>query len=139
MSWDDKKIKTLENMWGNGSTALEIAKKIGKTRSSVLSKIRRLKLTRRLDPDHQKQPKPIGGATPHNANRKQRKIYAPTKLRIELSSTAYGKKCGLMELQRSQCCWPIGNPAHDDFGFCAADKEKPEDNYCEKHKSIAYS
>lgn len=139
MSWDDKKINTLKNMWGEGKTAIKIAEEIGKTRSSVLSKVRRLGLTRKLEPNYQKQPKPKGGASAPALVKKNRKVYAPTKRRIELSSTAYGDKCGLMELKRSQCYWPVGNPAHDDFGFCAAAKENPADNYCEKHKSIAYS
>jgi len=38
---------------------------------------------------------------------------------------------------RRQCMWPYGDPARDDFRYCAADCDVTE-SYCAGHRALAY-
>lgn len=60
--------------------------------------------------------------------------------RERIANTAFGDKCDLVDLRANQCCWPVGDPQDkENFGFCAAKKEKVGDTYCRDHASVAYS
>ena len=49
MSWDDKKIAKLKELWGNGSTASQIAEIIGGiSRNAVIGKAHRLNLSYKI-------------------------------------------------------------------------------------------
>src|ERR1700728_4161999 len=51
MSWTAQKIQMLKDMWGNGYSASEIAKRLGgMTRNAVIGKAHRLKLSSRPSP-----------------------------------------------------------------------------------------
>ena len=51
MSWNEQKIQMLKDMWGNGYSASEIAKRLGgMTRNAVIGKAHRLKLSSRPSP-----------------------------------------------------------------------------------------
>ena len=49
MSWNDEKISQLKNLWGNGSTASQIAEIIGGiSRNAVIGKAHRLNLSAKI-------------------------------------------------------------------------------------------
>jgi GcrA cell cycle regulator len=53
------------------------------------------------------------------------------------ASKAFGPACGLLELDRSTCRWPVGEPDHPGFAFCGAAPFKRYP-YCLGHCLIAY-
>lgn len=135
-TWTEEEEDLLRKLWDMGCTAQEIANQIpGKTRPAVIGKSARMELKRRYKKKETSQTvatkKKTEKAEPKN-------LYRPTKERLEISSTAYGKKCSLHELKNNQCCWPVGNPKNKDFGFCGAKKQNNQSPYCEKHMAIAY-
>lgn len=51
------------------------------------------------------------------------------------------RRVHLLDLTFNSCRWPIGDPRHDDFAFCGADRVKPHDDsnaYCAAHAAIAF-
>lgn len=127
-TWTGSQLSELKSMWKDGSTAKEIGEKIGKTRSSVLAKINRLGLARKIT--H------LRPAPQKTVNKNP--VYKPNKERKTIAETCYGEKTALSDLDRKQCCWPVGDPKSPDFGFCGAIKERLSEKYCDKHKSIAH-
>lgn len=49
---------------------------------------------------------------------------------------AFGVKKPFIDIAKNECCWPIGDPQDDDFGFCGAERERG--SYCKRHAKIAY-
>lgn len=47
--WTDDRIATLERMWADGDSALQIGRHLGTTRNSVIGKVHRLGLERRVE------------------------------------------------------------------------------------------
>jgi GcrA cell cycle regulator len=47
------------------------------------------------------------------------------------------KRKTLLDLQRNDCRWPIGEPRHPDFHFCGAPR-LPDRPYCELHWQMAF-
>lgn len=54
---------------------------------------------------------------------------------IETDGRMYGEGKTLRDLEKGECCWPIGEGAG--VLFCSADVEKGA--YCKNHASIAYT
>jgi hypothetical protein len=51
--------------------------------------------------------------------KKRQPPYKSSKEKKIIADTAYGEKCSLDDLKKGQCKWPVGDPRHKDFGFCA--------------------
>ncbi len=50
MAWTDQEVDTLKDLWGQGLSASQIGKILGKTRNAVIGKAHRLKLASRPSP-----------------------------------------------------------------------------------------
>lgn len=127
MSWTDERVNLLKQLWGEGKTAAEIAKKLGEgvTRNAVIGKAHRLKLSSRLSPIQQNT-KPV----------KTAEAPKPRK-RLPKQPEFKGKEISLVELETGMCRWPSGDPKEDDFSFCGHDTVEGLP-YCETHAAAAY-
>ena len=157
--WPDEKVEALKRYWNDGLTCSEIGELIGKTRNSVIGKVRRLDLPFR---DYSGQNSAKGGkrerrftgrAKPRNkpfnfANSPSRisaivkdglPIPPPQETDIPRVSTA--------DLEEPHCRWPCGDPAvagaHAPL-FCGMKRARCEQTgkylayYCEVHVKRAY-
>ncbi len=128
MSWTDDRVLLLKKLWGEGKTAAEIASALGGvTRNAVIGKAHRLKLSNRVSPIQQNK-------KPANTSQKPE---VKTKAAIIAQSNEEGGAYSLLELKSSQCRWPIGDPKHENFGFCGASRISGVP-YCEEHAIAAY-
>lgn len=153
MTWTEQKIQMLKDMWGNGYSASEIAKRLGGlTRNAVIGKAHRLKLSGRpspikrddkavnaKSPAARTMPKkvmlralPMPPAPPNKANQPS----AINRVSIDQEKRPATSVTPLKSGER-QCRWPIGDPRSPDFRFCgcAAYEGLP---YCTDHARAAY-
>lgn len=122
MSWTEKKEERMIDLWKKGLTTREIANDIDKTMISVSSKLRRLGLVRNNEV---------------KKNKKERREIQESEKFI-IARTIYGEKTNLIDLKSDQCCWPVGDPKKQGFGFCGAPRHHGSKNYCENHHNISY-
>ena len=154
MAWTDERVSMLKIMWGDGSTAAEIAKELGEgvTRNAVIGKAHRLKLSGRASPiQTAKKTIKVAKEQSNSKPRVKAKMVAvekpkvapkrtvsssPSKQDIEIIKNK-GKCIPLAELTERMCRWPIGDPKHEGFGFCGHSKDAGLP-YCPEHGQIAY-
>lgn len=142
-AWTEDRIEKLKKLWADGHSASVIADRIGVSRSSVLGKVHRLKLSGReearrepvkrkaytrvrpVPPPKPRAPKPVPvfGAQP------------PQPLPPEPPGVA--TVMSLVDLEPHHCRWPIGDPRHAGFGYCGAEKVAGV-SYCAGHMVRAY-
>ncbi len=129
MSWTDDRVKVLEQLWGEGKTAAEIAKELGEgvTRNAVIGKAHRLKLSSRMSPIQQNVKKV----------KSVQKVAPPITRRSRKVPIFLGKELQMEDLRDKMCRWPNGEPEADNFSFCGC-KTVEGSPYCEMHTSIAY-
>lgn len=122
-----------------GKSKMEIAVALGLTRSAVSGLQSRMGLTRKRPegftrPIHQKRaPQPKALPAPVAAT----EAPAPRVVVDVAGTTADGLPVGVLDLERSMCRWPCGDPLEPGFGFCAAPivAGKP---YCAHHHARAW-
>ncbi len=142
MSWTEDRVDMLKNLWGDGHTAAEIAKKLGGvTRNAVIGKAHRLKLSNRVSPIQNKKPanKNIARSKP-SLEKMVKPASAPKGSSIiaeKQASFIPDNLYSLMDLKPRQCRWPSGDPREEGFGFCG-DKTISGIPYCEEHAKLAY-
>jgi GcrA cell cycle regulator len=132
MVWSDDEVVMMRELWLQGESASQIAKKLrpGKTRNAVLGKIHRLGLTTagRGPAAVPSARAPLAPGRPGPPPKPRRTIALATKP-VALPG-------------KSQCKWPIGDPAKAGFYFCPDTSVLWADGspcpYCEKHRKIAY-
>lgn len=121
MSWNEDRVAELRRLWGRGSTAAVIARRLGVSRDAVLGKVRRLGLGR---PSHARRRSPrtrdAGGIIdmPHPASVPE-------------------ARAALVALEADQCRWPLAIITGQDFGFCGR-PVKAGKPYCVFHCERAY-
>jgi GcrA cell cycle regulator len=144
--WTSERVALLKSYFNAGLSCSQIAGEIGTTRNAVIGKLHRLGLTRperaladrferARDPSRPKAP---------------RKTWRPTiRAQRELLMAAYPgspdltsaidspHKCSLLELNRTQCRWPINEPGAEDFAFCG-NAAAAGLSYCVGHARMAY-
>lgn len=154
MSWNDERVETLKKLWADGLSASKIANRIGGvTRNAVISKIHRLGLSGRGA---------AGGQTSAASRARARQTFkfgqrgAPPPAQKVRRSAAIAfepdpepfatyedldippaERKSLLDLERDDCRWPIGDPQHAGFHFCNRSKV-PGLPYCEFHARRAY-
>ncbi len=155
MSWNDERVELLKKLWAEGLSASQIANRLsGVTRNAVIGKVTRLGLPERLVSSR----KSSGGRTKSLNKRRERQRAAAAarskpspraKSMIELVFDAVPiepveelfipvkDRKGVLQLEASDCRWPIGDPREPDFHFCGKGKVTGLP-YCEHHVRRAY-
>jgi len=125
IDWTPDRIKTLMALWAEGIPTLEIGRRLGVTKNSVVGKVHRLGLTKRQ--------------SPINSSPRTPRISKPTaSIRVRPQMVPISADMVKMEeLTAGMCNWPEGEPGHEDFRFCgqSAIEGKP---YCAGHCARAY-
>lgn len=141
MAWTDQMVEDLRQMWIEGLTANEIAKKLGVSKNSIVGKVHRLCLTARPSPIKKKEDEILPEAIPEAENEpvveelaaQENVIPEPVENANRLSPL--GIK--LVNLDSHTCRWPLGDPRDEDFGFCGK-KVRAGQTYCDEHSALAY-
>ena len=139
MSWDDKKIAKLKELWGKGSTASQIAEIIGGiSRNAVIGKAHRLNLSYKI-----KTRSPSSNQNFQNTNNEENNLKVKRGKKSRFQSLIIEKDFEpenpkkLEELDESSCKWPIGHPDEESFYFCGRSSLK-DFSYCKLHLLYAY-
>lgn len=162
--WTKERVAKLKAMWADGLSAQDIGIRLGgfghtpdNGRSAVLGKVHRLKLPGRAEGRQSvsRRVRKRGSSSPvkpqQTASTTGRPWRAPkpvsrvaevfnaepfTPSGPELVIPADERK-GLLDLDERECRWPIGDPKHQDFHFCARRKQNGLP-YCDHHVRRAY-
>jgi len=127
--WPDKKLSLLKKLWTEGKTAVAIAQRLGVSKSAVLGKVFRLRLTFPAQ-----EPQPTAASSPILRRKGQQFGPEPQDVTIKRGKS-------LLELTNETCRWPIGDPAKVSFHFCGEPGADLEQGipYCERHRQRAYT
>jgi len=117
MSWTKERVELLQNLWGKGKSASEIAEILGGiSRNAVIGKAHRLGLSGR--------PSPIASDKPRST----------AKTRVK----KHNKSATILDLTERMCRWPIGDPKKPGFRFCGKATVMAGVPYCKEHIEMAY-
>jgi GcrA cell cycle regulator len=117
--WTPEKIERLRMLWAAGKSARECGAALGATRNMVIGKVDRLGLKR---PERPKVEKPIAERPKHQISLglvKPKPAPSPPRLRAD-QPLPKSRPVSLLQLKRTHCRWPIGDPRESDFYFCGA-------------------
>ncbi|MDO8421116.1 MAG: GcrA family cell cycle regulator, partial [Parvibaculum sp.] len=153
-NWTPAMVETAVSMAKDEKSAAEIARKVGKTRSAVCGRLFRMgiKLKGRSGGASQKRnierrakPAPVPRAVPQ-----VRRFEPPVPREVEplipfeLPVVARGGKppantaAAVLELQKHECKYPIGDPGSPGFSFCRAPVGGCDTTYCAAHHAICW-
>ena len=138
MSWNEEKVGKLKELWGNGSTASQIAEIIGGiSRNAVIGKAHRLSLSSKIKTRNISSSQSFDNNSEEN-NYKQKQVRKSKfkSLIIEKDFEPENPK-KLEELDESSCKWPVGHPEESSFYFCGRSSLK-DFSYCKLHLLYAY-
>ena len=153
MAWTNQRVEELKNLWSEGLSASQIAKRLGDvTRNAVIGKVHRLGLEARAKPA--KKQVSVGQldsnliSVSYSGNLAFKDIssndldYSSNAAHTEpksnnLHSVGSHEYVSILNLTENNCKWPIGDPAAEKFWFCGHESE-PGKPYCKTHISIAF-
>lgn len=139
MAWTDKMVEDLRQMWLEGLTANEIAKKLGVSKNSIVGKVHRLCLTARPSPIKKKEDLSVeDDVIIEDTGDVVEEISEAGDAEIDIADNheeALGIK--LVHLDSHTCRWPLGDPRDENFGFCGK-KVRAGQTYCDEHSAMAY-
>jgi GcrA cell cycle regulator len=164
-TWTPARIGMLQELWGSGLSAKEIAVRLGSgiTRNAVIGKAHRLGLSSRPSPikrvaektggtaimkTRASSPKAMGlrrdvtvGSGTYNAARAMfREESEPRRVRSadgSASQRIFKSSQTATQAQAQQCRWPLGDPLKPGFRFCEH-TAIPGLSYCYDHACVAY-
>ena len=122
-TWNDLKLKELEDLWKQGHPISKIGEMLGVSRNSVAGKAHRMGLPKRNSPISSIKKQNLSGK---NNNQIINKVI-PLKIKLRE-----------VQWSRIKCCWPEGDPKQNDFKFCGEDIY-PGRPYCDKHSLLAFT
>jgi GcrA cell cycle regulator len=138
MDWNDLRVAELTQMWREGFSASQVARRLGGvSRSAVIGKIHRLGISARSGPSRPRassgRPPAVARISPSGARCKiaPRAPRAAPVLIFETSPTAT-----VLTLTETSCRWPIGHPDQAEFGFCGR-LRAGRSPYCQGHGPMA--
>lgn len=143
MAWTEQMVEDLRQMWLEGLTANEIAKKLGVSKNSIVGKVHRLCLTARPSPIKKKEeskPEEVAEILSETVSENHMEIVQENMGHDEVvceqkQVNLQGIK--LVNLDSHTCRWPIGDPRDEDFCFCGK-KVRAGQTYCDEHAAMAY-
>lgn len=125
--WSNHDVATLRRMWADKRTMSDIGDAVGRDRSAVGGKIRRLGLTRRG---------PSAAEVP--AHRYGLRLWRPPpKTRQPRAARREAGGVPLMDLSADGCRWPVGEDARGSYLFCDAAVLKGS-SYCPGHAKMSH-
>ncbi len=144
IDWTPARVSTLIALWDEGVSTIEIGRRLDVTKNSVVGKVHRLGLPKRVSPigSKSRERKPAS-ARQSPADRKESAV----KQAVELSRQARPAQASepvpkanpvsMEHLAGGMCSWPEGEPGQESFHFCGAPvlEGKP---YCLSHCARAY-
>ena len=148
MAWTEERVEMLKQLWTDGLSASQIARKMGGvTRNAVIGKVHRLGLSGRATPARVTTARISSGssrARPSTPNVST----GQTSLRdTELDEMkdqvvpepilSPEERASVLHLTEHTCKWPLGDPGTTDFHFCGA-RTKSGSPYCPTHAAMAY-
>ena len=138
MSWTDEKVAKLEELWGKGNTASQIAEIIGGiSRNAVIGKAHRLNLSAKIKTRTAISNQSFENSISNKNNQLKKGRRSRFKsLIIEKDFEPENPK-QLEELDENICKWPIGHPNEKNFYFCGRSSLK-DFSYCKLHLLYAY-
>jgi len=122
-TWDELKLKKLEDLWKEGHPISKIGELLGVSRNSIAGKAHRIGLPKRTSP--------ISSEKKENVLDKKNNEISDENLPLKI-------KLRGVQWSRTKCCWPEGDPKQNDFKFCGKDIF-PGRPYCDKHSLLAYT
>jgi GcrA cell cycle regulator len=139
VAWSDARTDRLRVLFEAGRSAAEIAVDLGGgiTRNAVIGKLHRIGL--------RKDKKPKVARRPRDRVFRPRQPATPAIARQRVEEPVYcddyvppaEQRRSLLELDGTNCHWPIGHPGEPDFHFCGGEAFGPGP-YCAHHARIAY-
>ena len=111
MTWTNKKIEKLKELWEQGDAAIEIAEVLGVTKNAIIGKANRLNFT----------PRKRGGA--HGIKRSHES--APITIESENPTL-------LLDLTNDQCKFPLWEKSNEPQLFCGKESWN-KSSYCRMH------
>jgi|TARA_B110000238_G_scaffold111835_1_gene121525 GcrA cell cycle regulator len=138
MSWNEEKVTKLKELWGNGSTASQIAEIIGGlSRNAVIGKAHRLNLSSKIKVRNSASRQGFpNNVEENNSKQKPGRKSKFKSLIIEKDFQPENPK-KLEELDDGSCKWPVGHPEEEAFYFCGRSSLK-DFSYCKLHLLYAY-
>jgi GcrA cell cycle regulator len=138
MSWNEKNVNKLKELWGKGNTASQIAEIIGGiSRNAVIGKAHRLNLSSKIKTRNASSSQSFDNSSEENDyKQKQGRKSKFKSLLIEKDFEPENPK-KLEELDESSCKWPVGHPEEASFYFCGRSSLK-NFSYCKLHLLYAY-
>jgi len=138
MSWNEKKVTKLKELWGNGSTASQIAEIIGGiSRNAVIGKAHRLNLSSKIKARSASSNKNYQNNEEEDKLKQKRGRKSKFKSLIIEKDFEPENPRKLEELDENSCKWPIGHPEEKLFYFCGRSSLK-DFSYCKLHLLYAY-
>ncbi|MBP5352870.1 MAG: global cell cycle regulator GcrA-like protein [Alphaproteobacteria bacterium] len=148
MGWTNEQVEQLRQMWVEGLTANEIAKRLGVTKNAIVGKVHRLCLKARPSPIKNKNAKDEAAEVAATEEENVETATAVETVEIVAEEDVVCKpqpaavrvhngNVKLTELDSHTCRWPIGDPRDDDFCFCGK-KVRAGQTYCDEHSAMAY-
>ena len=122
-TWDNLKLKKLEDLWKQGLPISKIGEILGVSRNSVAGKAHRMGLPKRTSP--------ISSAKKENLSGEKNNQTSDQDIPLKI-------KLRGVQWSRVKCCWPEGDPKQNNFKFCGEDIF-PGRPYCDKHSLLAYT
>ena len=122
-TWNDTKLKELEDLWKQGHPISKIGEMLGVSRNSVAGKAHRMGLPKRNSPISSVKKENL----PVEKNNENSNLEMPLKIKLRN-----------VQWSRTKCCWPEGDPKQNNFKFCGQDIF-PGRPYCDKHSILAYT
>lgn len=140
MAWTDEMVEGLRQMWDEGLTANEIAKRLGVSKNSIVGKVHRLCLKARPSPIKRKDV--VEETVVDNVQEvvPETEVVVEKTIEVTVKKNKKSEKNGnikLVELDSHTCRWPLGDPRDDDFCFCGK-KIRLGQTYCDEHSTLAY-
>lgn len=166
MQWSEEQQLKLRQLWQEGISTADIARRMGTSKNAVVGKAHRLNLPPRPSPivkgsGASRRPRlrvgpvtlppleSISAPPPSEIAHMQEAPLPPAPRKLSARQVARTEKIAAGEPERpksfrqltgrvSDCCWPIGEPGRRDFRFCS-DQSLPGRPYCEAHCRLAYT
>lgn len=137
--WTDETIQRVVSLYRDDKKPIRaIAREVGATPGMISGKLDRLNQKRNFFPDLLRE----RNRQETKAKRKQAPVVAPAPNKPKFVPPAYDlplprindvARKALIDLEKGDCKWPIGDPRDSAFGFCAL-PAAPDHHYCEHHR-----